>query len=391
MYGVGLGALLGLSGAGRTEPTGGGGLAPTRSPEPTVHGDEVDWYRTVGGDLTDRFRDLAAIDDGGVTTVGITAPGGDGLEAGQYHWTDEGGLAWAAHHGDAGPDGAAAVTRSDDGCYVLCGLSAGGKTDRIYAVETDDRGEERWTNRFHVDGDEDDRGTDIVRTAEGGYAVAAASGDAAALAELGPGGAVRWTQQFEGGRWAEAVSVVETDDGYVLGGTVADGEGRDLLLLGTGPEGGERWRRTYSVGENDRLAQCIGADGGYLLAGTTIDEGAFTADALLVRTDCDGDVVWERTYGEEGEEYTAAGVTAIDGGYAFVGTRSVDVIGPEVLIGRLDDGGERTEEYTFGTARPEAPRAVTITDEGLIAVCGFRDPPGLEDDADGFVAVVRPE
>lgn len=371
LHGVGLSALLGLCGAAGARPTD----ASARPPEAELHGDEIDWYRTEGDAGIDQFRDLTATDGGGVTTIGVTTEGNDGREAWQHHWATGGEQGWTAHRGDAGTDSASAVTRARAGCYALCGRSAGGAdgTDRVYVVETDDRG------------------NDIVQTAGGGYAVAGVSGDAAALADLGPGGTVRWTRTFECGRWAEAVSVVERDEGYVLGGTVADDDERDFLLVGTDPAGGERWRRTYSVGEDDRLAQCIETDEGYLLAGTTEAEGAFTTDALFVRTDRDGTVVWERTWGEGGEEYTAAGAAAVDGGYVFVGTRSVDIIGPEVVVGRLDEDGERTEQYTFGTARPDVPLAVTVADDGLVGVCGFRDSPSPEDGTDGFVTVVRPD
>lgn len=391
MHGVGLGGLLGLTGttvaAGPTADT-----ENTVSPATDVRGDEISWYRTDGDGGRDRFHDLTSTDGGGVTTIGVTTSRGDGPEAWQHHWTPEGEQGWAERHGDAGADVAFAVARARAGCYVLCGRTRGGEggTDRFYVVETGSRGGVNWTSRFRV-GPGDGQGNDVVQTADGGYAVAGVSGHDGVLAKLGPEGTVRWTRTFSGGRSLEVVSLLEVDDGFVLGGTVADGDGRDFLLLGTDTDGRERWRQTYSAGEDDRLAQCIDAGDGYLLAGTTESARAFTTDALFVRTDRAGEVVWERTYGREGEEFTAAGVTAVDDGYVFVGTRSVDVIGPELWLGSIDETGERTERYAFGTERPETPVAVTVTDDGRIAVVGFRDPSDSEEGTDGFVAMFRPE
>ncbi|SFL07871.1 hypothetical protein SAMN04487950_2325 [Halogranum rubrum] len=382
-------AMVGVGGTGVGTATS---TDDDSSPPPVFGRDEVvRWYRTGDRDGEERFRDAIATADGGVTTVGAVTLDADRSEAWQYAWDAIGDKRWTARQGDPGFDSAFGGVRTTTGGYVLCGRTRrrGRENDRFYVVATGPRGTERWTQRFHVRRCDDDRANDVVQTAGGDYAVAGIAADSAALAKLGPDGTVEWTNTYGGGRAVEVVTVVAVDDGYVLAGTVTHSEStRQFLLLKTDETGREQWRRTYSAGEDSRLTDCTPTENGYVLAGTTSSENAFTTNALVVRTDSRGRLVWEQTYGASGEEYTAEGITATARGYAVVGTRSSDVVGPQLWLGGLDEDGEWTWRYAFGTERPEIPDALTTTSDGFAVVSGFTDSAEVDDRSDGFVAKV---
>ena len=357
----------------------------------TEYQDNVLWYRI--GDKSDReaFHDAVATAGGGVTTLGIATVEDDRTEGWQYDWTTDGDKRWTALHGQSGRDALFGGTRTTTNGYAICGHSRSENADttQVYVVETNRRGRDRWTTRFHLDQRVDDRATDIVQTTDGKFVIAGSSATRATMATLDATGDVQWTHTYAGGESLEAVSILETDDGFVLGGTVTDqDETTACFLLKTDSRGQEQWRRRYRTGKASRLAECISTETGYLIAGTTKQENAFTTDALVVKTTLQGDVVWEQTYGQPGAHSTANSVTAIGDSYVIAGSRSEDLIGQQVWLNQLDKSGNRTWSTTFGTEREETPYEIVPTKDGNLAICGTRNPADSNDCYEGFVVKV---
>lgn len=385
----GVGSLGVVAAIGTMRSTAAAPKERGKSPSP-IFGkeDNVLWYRTGDRDGRETFRDVLSATDGGVTAIGLTADE-ETTEAWQYGWNPAGNKKWTALQGEARFDSVLGGTRLESRGYVLCGRTqtTTEEYDRFYVVKTGPRGNKRWAHRFHITGCTDSQANDIVHTAAGEYVTAGIAADQAALAQLSSKGEVKWTNTYSGGQAVEVVSVIEADGGYILGGTVTNSDStREFLLLKTDKRGREQWRQTYAVGEESRLTQCIATTDGYLLAGTTQPVDSFTTDALFVRTDRGGNAVWKQTYGEDGEEYTADGITATENGYAFVGMHSADLIGPLVWVGQLNESGDRVWTYSFGTEQADIPHAITTTDDGHLAVCGYRESAERDDGSDGFVS-----
>ncbi|WP_157837756.1 hypothetical protein [Haloferax sp. ATB1] len=389
---IGLAALLSSAGttATATPTQTEGDVAPTEATPLSEYRENVVWYRTGDKSGREKFRAAVSTPDGGVTTLGLATTSDGGAESWQYTWDADGETRWTTSHGQAGFDVAYGGARTATNGYVLCGATGGRCAQQMYVVETNRNGRERWTQRFQISSTADDRANDVVQTPDGGFVVAGTSGGRAALAKLGSDGAVRWTRTYAGGTRTEIASVTRAQDGFTLAGTrTSDDDTTEFLMVRTDAAGRERWRTSYAANEDNRLEECIRVDGGYVLAGTTGAADAFTTDALFVKTAADGDAVWTKTHGEDGQEFTADGIVALEDGYAAVGTRSVDVVGPQMWLNGLDGSGNRTWTYTFGTERAEQPHAITAMDAEHLGICGSRNPPQRRDEYDGFVAKVR--
>ncbi len=60
-------------------------------------------------------------------------------------------------------------------------------------------------------------------------------------------------------------------------------------------------------------------DGGYAVVGVTSSYGSGGVDSWLIRTDSSGDILWDKTYGGVGNEFTDGIIRTSEGGLAIAG------------------------------------------------------------------------
>jgi hypothetical protein len=133
----------------------------------------------------------------------------------------------------------------------------------------------------------------------------------------------QWNKTYGGILDDYAFSVVQTIDGgfAIAGYTYSFGiGGTDFWLVKTDGDGNMEWNKTYGGTQDDYAGSVVQAvDGGYTLAGWTESFGAGDNDFWLVKTDGDGNMEWNKTYG--GTQYDSAYsvVQTSDGGFAIAG------------------------------------------------------------------------
>jgi len=132
---------------------------------------------------------------------------------------------------------------------------------------------------------------------------------------------VVWSRIYEIGPVLEANSMIETSDGgYAIAGGVYTPA--DFWLVKIDELGNMQWNRTYGGEEKDvaRARSLVEtSDGGYALAGFTESFGQGEEDFWLVKTDADGNMQWNRTYGGPDSEKAYSMIQTSDGGYALAG------------------------------------------------------------------------
>ena len=182
-----------------------------------------------------------------------------------------------------------------------------------------------------------------------------------------------WSQAYGGVETDVMTSLVATfDGGYALAGyTYSYGAGvADFWLVKTDSSGNQLWNKTYGEAGNDEAYSLVQTgDGGYALAGYTESSSAGGRGFWLVKTDADGNMEWNRTYGG-GKAYSL--VQTGDGGYALAGYTIGSYGSGYFWLVKTDADGNEQWNNTYGRGNSEA-RAYSLvqTGDGGYALAGY--------------------
>jgi hypothetical protein len=171
-------------------------------------------------------------------------------------------------------------------------------------------------------------------------------------------------------------AVPMADGGYVFaGGTDSAGAGSlDLWVIRTDFEGNVVWDKTYG-GIGNELFELFSItetkDDGLLLTCMTNSFGAGKYDAWLLRLDGEGNVLWQKTYGgSQNDAFTS--LLATEGGdfYAAGISDSFSAGDTDAWVLKLDGSGNVLWEYTYGGTASDVPLAATPASGGGILMVG---------------------
>jgi hypothetical protein len=282
-----------------------------------------------------------------------------------------------------GDDYGSCMVATSDGGYAITGHNSSSspfENADVWLVKTDSAGNEQWTQTYG--GTEADRVFSVVQTSDGGYAIAggtasfgAGSSDAW-LVKTDAAGNMQWNQTYGGINRDVGLSVVETSDGgYAIAGyTESYGAGdMDFWLVKTDAAGNEQWNQTYGGTAHDYGQSVVEtSDGGYAIAGATTSFGAGDMDFWLVKTDADGTVQWNQTYGGTDWDYGFSVVESNDGGYAIAGiTHSFGAGDADFWLVKTDASGTAQWNQTYGGTDSDLGCSVVQTSDGGYAIIGY--------------------
>ncbi len=155
----------------------------------------------------------------------------------------------------------------------------------------------------------------------------------------------------------EMEAVIPTSDGkMVITGAIDFGSNKDLLLVKTDLNGNLLWAKSYG-GNSDDMGIDVKEtwDGGYIVAGWTQSYGQGSFDFWVLKTDVNGNLQWQKTYGGTGAEQ--AWSVSIDNKTFLIvgGTTSFGAGLSDVLVINIDSLGGIIWQKTYGTSGDDAP------------------------------------
>jgi hypothetical protein len=329
--------------------------------------DQLQWQKTYGGSLDDRGSDIIQTSDGGYAILGYSfSNDGDATEnAGlQDYWLVKldanGNISWEKSFGYQGADSGITMTETNDQGFLVTGIldvtASGGEGNSsrnanrhaggdYWALKLDISGNLEWSHYFG--GNFTDTPYGVVQTDDNGYIVVGSSDSEDTdissnigtydfwVIKISESGDLVWEKSFGGSQIDEARAIVKTNDGnYIIAGDtrssdndVSQNKGAaDLWFIKISPFGNLIWERTIG-GSSFDVARAIkkSQNYGFLLSGSSrssdmdVSENKGQNDAWVLKTDNNGNLLWETTVGGSNIDFSYDVAELINGSVIAVG------------------------------------------------------------------------
>jgi len=302
------------------------------------------WTKTVGGAGIDWGYSLIQSSDKGLVMVGYTKSFGMGNDDVYVVKLDSiGNTLWTRTIGGTQNEVGTSIVQTLDGGYVIAGntKSYGAGNNDTYIIKLDAAGNLAWTKTIGGPGNDSFLlGTSIIQTSDSGYAVAGCAqfdsqGLDLYLIKLNQNGNLVWTKSVGGSAVEEPAEIVETSDkSYVIAGRTGSFGASELYLVKFNSTGSLIWTKTYNPGG---LSTCSGMcktdDQGFVLIGKTNVFGGYY-DAYMIKVDSVGSFQWSRGIGSSDGQVTVEPskiIQSTDGGFAFCGGTRTFTNGPTFM------------------------------------------------------------
>ena len=255
------------------------------------------------------------------------------------------------------------VVQTQDGGFAMVGY---GKIGGLLLVKADAVGTTEWTNTY-FSGERDDRASSIIQTSDEGYAIVGTmvgvhQPNRYWLIKTDSFGNKLWDKGYGDTGLDSAFSGIQTKDGgYAI---IGKSGFFDSLLIKADSSGNMQWNQTYNGITQIHLLQT--SDERYTLAGS-IDNSV--SNFWLARTDSLGYMQWNRTYSGTGDSYAESLIKTTDGGYALIGNTdsnsSIPVAGGfDIWVVKTDSEGNLQWNQTYGVPGYDEGRLIIQTKDG---------------------------
>ena len=341
------------------------------------------WNRSFGGVNYDSASDVKQTDDGGYILVGKTYSFGTGYGDVWLLKTDSNGIeTWNKTFWKGNWSNVYAVLQTNDSGYILAGYAdspADEYSSDAWFIKTDSDGNEIWNKSYG--GPNSDYVKDVKQTNDGGYILAGHTESFgqglsdAWLIKTSSDGIELWNKTF-GGVDSDFLNDVQqtSDEGYIFVGYTEPINGdKDAWLVKTDSDGIELWNKTFG-GVNDDSANDVKqtSNGGFILVGYTESFGQGQSDTWLVKTDSDGIELWNKTFG--GVSYDSANDVkqTSDGGFIIAGQTSSFGIGDnDAWLIKTDVNGNHVWNNMFWSGSGDILSSVQQTSDGGYILAGY--------------------
>ena len=274
---------------------------------------------------------------------------------------------------------------ASDGTIHTTSVSALAASDSLVQSST----ELIWERTYGGKGD--DRAFYAAPTKDGGFLIVGSTtsfseGEPTAwIVRIDSDGNMLWNKTFPKRNGSEFRHVLKTEDGFLLvGNTFASSGDSDGMIIRIDEEGGVLWNITTGGPTVDRLLSATETADGFVTVGLTFPSTANGSDAWVINTNLDGEVIWNRTYGQSGDNAARAIVPAENGSCIVAGyTNSTEEGKYQFWLFKIDKQGALLWNRTYGVSESEKAIALAEAENGYLIVGDGHSAGG---DADALLA-----
>lgn len=355
----------------------------------TVSYPQITFQKTFGGSATDYAYTLTQTTGEGYILAGYTESFGEGSRDVYLIRTDQqGNMLWSKTIGNSNTDYAWAIAQTADGGFIIGAHteSFGQGGHDVNLIRTNPQGEVIWSKTYG--GASADGAYSLQPAFDGGFIVAAHTSSYGEgqheiyLLRTDADGEVLWAKTYgnTGGDFLRAIDLTP-DLGFIMvAETYSFGAGNaDIYVIRTDMNGDTLWTRTFGgAGDDFGYSVRLTSDQAYIIAGHSRSFGQGQLDALLMKIDDHGEILWAKTYGGLDEDFAYSVEPTVDGGYIMTGgTKSFatggfcDVLCNDVYLIKTDENGDTLWTKAYGSLGEERGWTVRATLDDGYAVAGI--------------------
>lgn len=337
------------------------------------------------------FYLVAGYDDLIYSITGLDSPKKMSIAAGNSYISSIGG---------SGVERFTDVALLADGGFLATGSTTtygAGSTD-VLVVKFNSDGVAQWSRTWG--GTSTETGAAVAVLGDGSFVITGTTGSFGAGAsdiffiKFDSVGNLLWSKTWGGVNSDVARHVLKTNDGgfIITGHTNNFGEGGfDSLLIKFDASGNLIWNKVWGGQYNQWGYYAYeSSDGGYLVT-ANIDNSEEWGDIYLAKFDSNGNLLWDKIWGGDSEDNGFVVTETLDGGYLLAGDTSSYGMGDfdSVLI-KYDYFGNIDWYKTWGGPGDDGTGGIVLSDDGSYYVIGFTSSFGYGD-YDMFISKYSPE
>ena len=352
------------------------------------------WQESYGGRGADGGNYAAKVSDGGYIMVGYTDSYGNGKNDVWLIKTDfTGEKEWSRVYGGKMDDYGWGVTETIDKGFVVVGetFSYGNGQSDIYIFKVDSSGNKIWDNTFG--GIAEDVGYSIANSGDGGYLIASQTrsygkgGSDGMLVKFDSNGEKEWEKLYGGKGLDYFRSIIrDTKKGYIVsGGTRSFSNGdNQAWILSVDDNGYIIWENTYGDNGEDGFSMVEhSSNNGYIAIGHS--SSFFSRgmnDVFMAKIDSLGNKIWQKYHGGKKDDRGYAISQCSDGGYIITGETSSYGNGKnDILLIKTNSIGDKKWRKTFGGNGVDIGRSIKELSSGGYIISGTSTISNLSFDA----------
>ena len=339
----------------------------------------VDWAQTYGADGWDEANTCIELRNGDLMVAGFAKLQEKNLWIVRTHPNGRG--RWGKIFDEYFSSAANSMIQDTDSNIVITGYATRKREyqSNLLLMKMDTDGNLIWQKTFGGDGDEE--GYQVIECKDGGYAVAGFTssnldGDPNwYIIKVDRNGNMLWDQQFGGSNDDRALGIAQTyDEGFVVTGHIGavDGGRKLMSILKLEADGSDTWSQWYYINDWCAGTSIIATrDSMIVAAGYTKAYTITDYDALIVKTDMNGDTLWTRTYGDEDWQEATGLIEAYDNTYVMSGfTASNRKDHSSFLMMKYDKRGNLLWTHSFKRKSQDYAKAIVETRDNGILLAG---------------------
>lgn len=320
-------------------------------------------------------------------------------------------IEWQHYYGGNSFDAVSDQKQTSDGGYILIGATNSNNipnyhsNQEIFLLKVNSLGITEWQKA--IGGDFNDYGGKIKITSNGDYLISGATSSNNHdfsfnrgetdffLMKVSQSGTILWQRTYGGSNFDYAQNFIETSDGgFLIGGSSDSIDGdininngdNDFWVIKTNSVGIIEWEKNYGGTNWDSLNDIIKtSDGGYIMTGETYSANLpnyhGSGDVLIVKTDSQGNIIWQKCFGGSNWDYSASIIETSDGNFligASTKSSNNDVTTNhggffDFWVFKVNSTGSILWQKTFGGSNGEQITQIIQTTDGNYLACGFSD------------------